>query len=86
MRKPAASEQCAALSDQGRRCWHQAVIADYYHGESEIYGYLSDWAEAGGPTWVRVALCAKHGAGIEKRRRSKRTAARRATSVIAEAK
>lgn len=49
-------ERCAALDDHGRQCRNLAVAVERYHGDQELYGYLS----LRRLVWVRVATCQKH--------------------------
>lgn len=68
------SERCAAISDKGRTCFRPATVVARYHGAGEIHGHGSDWAEVGGPVWVRVPLCKKHGVAEAMRQAGQRFA------------
>lgn len=56
--KPRRGTRCSALDPNGRQCPKPAEVQENYHGDGEIYGYLSD--NITGRTWVRVAFCKKH--------------------------
>lgn len=60
--------RCDALLMSGERCRRRAVIADSYHGDDGLYSHFDNDA----PTWVRVELCAAHGARSIQQRREKR--------------
>jgi hypothetical protein len=49
---------CQALDSDGKKCQCQVGVKSYqYHGENELYGYLSGENK---PSWVKVYLCKKH--------------------------
>ena len=58
---PPKNTRCSAMDSKGRRCPYLATTQSNYHGEHELYGYLSDNSKD--RTWVRVAFCEKHADG-----------------------
>ena len=69
MKKPAAGKvarRCAALDSQGNRCRSTQTRVDSYHGDGEIYDYITELSDEKTPAWVFVCLCKLHHCNWEK--------------------
>jgi hypothetical protein len=55
--KLTAKERCVALDRDGKQCHRQAVAVERYHGDDQLYGFLTERADLG---WVRIAVCSVH--------------------------